>query len=355
LVVCQNRGAAGIGPPQDRLGQSGKLPRPPGRKEIRMNARSLNATSILVLASLLFWSTNAQAQTAWRTFVSGTGSDANPCTRALPCQTLPAAITQTNTGGEVYVIDALDTPGIFVPVTITKSVSIIGAGARSGISGVVNVAPEAGGQVLLKGLDINLLGSEIEVQASGITLVIDDCTIVNGAYGIAFTPSGTATSNLVVRNSIVSRNNAGGPSSTTAGIFIQPASTAKAVVVIENTNVNNNISGIRAFDNSVVTVRNSVVTQNFWAGIRSEQQASAVGPVTVFVEHTQVSHNGGSGVFAVGPSTGTPAATLRLSDVTATDNTNGIWYVNGGIVYSFGNNSVAGNTATLPPTLIPLT
>jgi hypothetical protein len=238
-------------------------------------------------------------------------------------------------------------------VNIPKSISIIGAGARSGITGIVTVAPEAGGQVLLKGLDINALSSDgILVQSSGITLVIDDCTIVNGSFGITFTPSGTATSNLVVRNSTISRNNAAGPSSTTAGIFIQPVSTGttgKAVVVIENTNINNNTFGIRAFDYSTVTVRNSVVTQNLWAGIRSEAQASPLGPVTVFVEHSQVSHNSGNGVLAAGST-----ATMRLSDVTITDNGAGIVYINGGIVYSFGNNSVSGNPTTMPPTLIPL-
>jgi hypothetical protein len=320
-----------------------------------MNARSLNATVTLMFASLLSWGTNAQAQSAYRTFVSGTGSDTNPCTRALPCQTLPAAIAQTVTGGEVYVIDALETQGIFVPVYITKSVSIIGAGARTGITGAFVVAPEVGGQVLLKGLDINAVGADgILVQTSGITLVVDDCTIVNGFYGIAFFPSGTATSNLVVRNSTISRNNAGGSGSTTAGIFIQPVSTGttgKAVVVIENTNINNNIFGIRAYDYSTVTVRNSVITQSLWAGIRSEQQASVLGPVTVFVEHTQVSHNAGNGVFALG----SPTATIRLSDVTITDNGAGIAYANGAIVWSFGNNSVSGNPSTMPPTPIPLT
>jgi hypothetical protein len=317
-----------------------------------MTARSLNATLILGLAFLFLGGTHAQAQPANRTFVSGTGLDTNPCTRAQPCQTLPAALAQTTTGGEVYVMDALDTPGIFFPVTIFRSVSIIGAGARSGITGAVTVAPEVGGQVLFKGLDINSLGSDgILVQTSGITLVIDDCTIVNGAFGITFTPSGTATSNLVVRNSTITRNGSG--STTTAGILIQPTSTGttgRAVAVIENTNINNNSFGIRAFDNSKVTVRNSVVTQSTWAGIRSEQQTPALGPVTVFVEHTQVSHNGGNGVLAAGSS-----ATMYLSDVSITDNGAGIAVSGGGIVYSFGNNSVAGNPSTAAPTPIPLT
>lgn len=314
-----------------------------------MTARDLKPISILGLALFFLSALHAQAQ-ANRTFVSGTGSDTNPCTRAQPCQTLPAALTQTNTGGEVYVLDALDTPGIFFPVTITKSVSIIGAGARSGITGQVNIAPEAGGQVLLKGLDINALGSNgIQVQTAGISLVIDDCTIVNGTNGITFAPSGTANTTLVVRNSIISKNNAGSPSGTNAGILIQPLSTGgKALVVIENTNVNNNNFGIRAFDNSVVTVRNSVSSENVNAGIRAEQTASPAVAVSVFVEHSQSSNNN-TGVVAVGST-----AILRISDVTITNNGAGVNYGSGGTVCSFGNNSIAGNASTFPPTSCPL-
>ena len=96
-----------------------------------------------------------------------------------------------------------------------------------------------------------------------------------------------------------------------------------------------------------MTIRNSVSTENVWAGIRSE--AVAGGPVAVFVEHSQVSHNGGGGVVASGAT-----AVLRISDVTITNNGTGVNYVSGGIVYSFGNNAIAGNTSTLAPTPTPL-
>jgi hypothetical protein len=306
-----------------------------------MTARSLKLTSVLGLALLVSWGPRATAQ-AYRTFISGAGNDANPCTRALPCQTFTGALAQTHLFGQIYVLDALDQQGLFTgPVTISKSVSIIGAGSRAAISGGLLIAPEAGGQVLLKGLDIIIGGVQVTTGA-GVSLVIDDCTFFNSA--VLFQPSGTATSNLVVRNSVVSGNAA------SAGILIQPQSTGRAVAVIENVNVSNNYYGIYALDYSTVTVRNCVVTQSVWFGIRSEAKASPPGAVTVFVEHTQVSHNGGNGVLAAGST-----ATMRLSDVTITDNGAGIAYVNGGIVYSFGNNSVSGNPTTMPPTLIPPT
>jgi hypothetical protein len=306
-----------------------------------MTARSLKLATVLGLALLFSWSPRASAQ-AYRTFISGVGNDANPCTRALPCQTFSGALAQTHQFGEIYVLDALDQQGLFTgPITIYKSVSIIGAGSRAGISGGLLIAPEAGGEVLLKGLDFTIGGVQVTTGV-GISLVIDDCTFFDAS--ILFQPSGTATSNLVVRNSTVSGN------PTSPGILIQPQSTGRALAVIENVNVSNNYFGIRALDYATVTVRNSVITESIWAGIRSEAQASPPGLVTVFVEHTQVSHNGGNGVLAAGST-----ATMRLSDVTITDNAAGIAYVSGGIVYSFGNNSVAGNPTTMPPAPIPFT
>ena len=67
----------------------------------------------------------AQAQ-ATRTWVSGVGDDANPCSRTAPCKTFAGAISKTATSGE---IDALD-PGGFGALTITKSITIDGGGGQ---------------------------------------------------------------------------------------------------------------------------------------------------------------------------------------------------------------------------------
>src|SRR3989454_5909831 len=73
------------------------------------------------LAIVLLGPTLLSAQ-ATRTWVSGVGDDANPCSRTAPCKTFAGAISKTATGGE---IDALD-PGGFGAVTITKSITIDG-------------------------------------------------------------------------------------------------------------------------------------------------------------------------------------------------------------------------------------
>src|ERR1700710_2345245 len=60
---------------------------------------------------------NAQAT---RTWVSGVGDDANPCSRTAPCKTFAGAISKTAASGE---IDCLDPAG-FGTVTITKSMTL---------------------------------------------------------------------------------------------------------------------------------------------------------------------------------------------------------------------------------------
>src|SRR6266568_2720095 len=88
------------------------------------------ALSIIVLAaSMVFLAPGpAQAQ-ATRTWVSGVGDDANPCSRTAPCKTFAGAISKTADGGEIDCID----PGGFGAVTITKGITIDGGGTFASI------------------------------------------------------------------------------------------------------------------------------------------------------------------------------------------------------------------------------
>ena len=69
----------------------------------------------LTLFVLFCCSSVAQAQ-ATRTWVSGVGDDANPCSRTAPCKTFAGAISKTAPGGEIDVLD----PGGFGAVTIAE-------------------------------------------------------------------------------------------------------------------------------------------------------------------------------------------------------------------------------------------
>src|SRR3954462_13273414 len=115
------------------------------------------ALTFAVLAILLTAPAHAQAT---RTWVSGVGDDANPCSRTAPCKTFAGAISKTAAGGE---IDALD-PGGFGAVTITKSITLDGAGTLASIlSASLNgiVVNAAGIIVTVRNLSINGAGTGI--------------------------------------------------------------------------------------------------------------------------------------------------------------------------------------------------
>lgn len=80
---------------------------------------------LTLIGALLLGSSLLSAQ-ASRTWVSGVGDDANPCSRTAPCKTFAGAISKTIAGGE---IDALDPSG-FGAVTITKAITIDGGKVR---------------------------------------------------------------------------------------------------------------------------------------------------------------------------------------------------------------------------------
>lgn len=108
---------------------------------------------VLGLAAVPVIAAPAQAQ-AQRTWVSGVGDDANPCSRTSPCKTFAGAISKTAAGGAINVLD----PGGFGAVTITKSITIDGSGSFGSISNlgttavIINAPGDA--DVILRGLDI---------------------------------------------------------------------------------------------------------------------------------------------------------------------------------------------------------
>src|SRR3954463_14380041 len=108
----------------------------------------------------------ASAQ-ATRTWVSGVGDDANPCSRTAPCKTFAGAISKTAVSGEINCLD----PGGFGGVTITKSITIsceIGTAgiAASGTNGVI-VNALATDTISLYGLDLEGAGTGI----SGVSVL----------------------------------------------------------------------------------------------------------------------------------------------------------------------------------------
>src|SRR5262249_54412423 len=91
-------------------------------------------TAAATVAALLTVAGQAQAQ-ANRTFVSGQGSDSNPCSLAAPCRSFAGALAQTNAGGEITVLDSAG----YGTVTINKSVTITNpGGVEAGVTTTSN-------------------------------------------------------------------------------------------------------------------------------------------------------------------------------------------------------------------------
>ena len=135
--------------------------------------RTGNKHVLLALAvSLAGMASPAFAQ-ATRTWISGVGDDANPCSRTAPCKTFAGAISKTAAGGEINTID----PGGFGAVTITKSITLRSDGVNAGILvlGTNGITINAGvnDKVILEGLDIEGLGNTSSGQTSpaGVSVI----------------------------------------------------------------------------------------------------------------------------------------------------------------------------------------
>src|SRR5215471_12646827 len=176
------------------------------------------------LAVLPIISGPALAQT--RVFVSGSGSDVNPCSQGSPCRTFQHAHDVASAGGEIDVLD----PAGYGAVTITKSISILGHGF-SGVS-----VPSGGVAITINGASavVNLNGVLIEgagigqtgvLFSSGSVLTVEDCVIRNlTGDGIHFAPA--ASSGLSVSHSWVGNN--GG-----FGIVVRPTGSASVTAVFD--------------------------------------------------------------------------------------------------------------------------
>ncbi len=286
---------------------------------------------------------------ATRTWVSGVGDDANPCSRTAPCKTFAGAISKTAAGGEIDVLD----PGGFGAVTITKSITIDGGGKGEGFGSilaaftngiVINAA--ATDVVTLRNLSINGVRTGIvgvRILAAG-TVFIEDCQIfgfqaAGGGQGIL--DLRTTGGRLFVSNTVV-RNNAAG------GIVVQPASGSTRInVSLENVLVEGNGGGVAARNGPLVTISDSVIAGNNSFGLNADE---AAGSTEVNVEGCVISRNG-TGVLV---QTGAP--TVRLSNATIVNNTVGIQPASG-TVATYGNNKITANgsgNSPSPGATIPL-
>ena len=293
-----------------------------------------------IFAVVLLWAGLAGAQ-ASRTWVSGVGDDANPCSRTAPCKTFAGAISKTAAGGE---IDALDPAG-YGALTITKAITLDGGGGQVAsvlVSGTNGIVVQAGPSdvVIIRNLRINGISTGINGirWLSGKALTVENCDIfgfTTNGIDIAKADGGQA----FIHNTVV--ENVGG-----AGLSVQSTTTNTSVAIANSRFDLAGTFGVIAGSFSRITVTNSVASGNGSAGfIASTGSGTAELNVT-----NSTSANNITGVQAGG---GTAAATVRISNVTLHDNLNGLIVAANGTLKSFGNNFNSGSGTPTLPNLTP--
>ncbi len=192
----------------------------------------LGSVSTLVVLALAVASPPVVVGQATRTWVSGVGDDANPCSRTAPCKTFAGAISKTASGGEINVLD----PGGFGAVTVTKPITISSIGFEGGVlvsgtNGIIVNTPNASDNVVLSGLDIEGLGTGI----NGVNIIQGNVDIRNTTIH-NFATNGvnvTANGKVLILSSVISFN---GSSSNAGTGGVDVTGTA----VIENTTLESN-------------------------------------------------------------------------------------------------------------------
>lgn len=281
---------------------------------------------VMIAGVVVLMSCFALAQ-ASRTWVSGVGSDSNPCTRSQPCQTFAGAIAKTAAGGE---IDALDGGG-FDAVTITKAITIDGGGGTvasilaNGTNGIV-VQAGASDTVTIRNLRINGLHAGTSTNGilfqSGKFLHIENC-VVTGFTNHGIWANLTAAASMTVENTI-SRDN--------ASSGLRGTDTAASLLVnVIRSSFSNNQFGLWMDGNVKATVTQSDASLNYLGFIAQGNGGTAV----LNLAGSNASNNS-IGVQAGG---GSNPAILNLTNNTIFDNGTGIVNGNNGTTRSWGNNS----------------
>jgi hypothetical protein len=296
------------------------------------------ATSLVVLLQ----AAPAHAQ-ASRTWVSGVGDDANPCSRTAPCKTFAGAISKTALNGEINCLD----PGGFGAVTITKSITIdchevFASILNSGTNGV-NIpfdsfnAADVRKTVRLRNINFNGVDTGVNgiritggaVIAAGV-VIIEDCLIDGNFAGAArgISDERVGGGELYVSHTTV-RNTGSN------GILIFPGNGAVAGqridATFDNVRIQNSSLGIGIASNGRVVINRSVFSGNTNAGIVAN---GALAATEVQVTNSVSSNNG------IGVQNGGGTVTIRLSNNDISFNGTGI----SGATQSFTNNRIVGNS-----------
>jgi hypothetical protein len=290
--------------------------------------RKIKFFSLLAIAVL---GTTVMYGQASRTWVSGVGDDANPCSRTAPCKTFAGAISKTAAGGE---IDALDPAG-YGAVTITKAITIDGGGGQVAsvlVSGTNGIVVQAGPSdvVILRNLRINGIGTGINGIRflSGKDLNVESCYIfgfTTNGVDIALNQATAASAHIL--NTVIKNNGGVGVRAANA---VAPA---VAVVVDSSSTILNNI-GVEAAQHAHVTVSRSLVSKNANDGLKSDDSATSDAQLTVSFTDSNLNKNGVTA--APGGTANVAFSNIGLNTTCGFNNAGGTSF------FTFGNNRLTG-------------
>jgi hypothetical protein len=303
------------------------------------------------------------ASPAWaqatRTWVSGVGDDANPCSRTAPCKTFAGAISKTAASGEIDVLD----PGGFGALTITKAITIANDGVGTAgvlVSGTNGIVVSAGPTdlVILRGLDIEGLNPAPGPGLNGVNIlqagsvIIDHCKIYEFQQnGINFQPDNNGATLTVVDTVLANNGSNGGPLGNYGNALVQPVGTGvNAFASFDRVQMLNGfkpglrVDGSETTGVTTVSVRNSNVQFSGGTGIAAQTEAPDNGVVTVTVDSSTITNNPGFGLHSTGTN-----STLYMSGDTVSLNGTGVGVTTSNLI-SLGNNAIVGNTTNGSPT-----
>jgi hypothetical protein len=322
--------------------------------------QSIGLRALLAGLALFAACTGAHAQ-ATRTWVSGVGDDANPCSRTAPCKTFAGAIAKTAAGGMINVIDA----GGFGAVTITKSITIDGGGFPAGISATNTTGVVVNGtgiEVVLRNLQISgapSAGAPTVFGVNGVRLVngaslhIENCHIIefknntagngNGnGNGVMVDTSAAGTHRLYIDDSTIENNGWG---SDGGGVRLRPtgASTFVFATIRNSRIVGNNGYGVLSRDRTFVSIDSSNISGNLRSGVNL-LTTGTLGETVVrgsfLADNGSVNAGSEAGVTSNGS-----ASIVSITGNSIIQSENGVRRLNSGHIRSSGDNTVAGNTA----------
>ena len=260
----------------------------------------LLSLAVLLVASIA----NAQAT---RTWVSGVGDDANPCSRTAPCKTFAGAISKT---ANVGIINCLD-PGGFGAVTITKDITIdctgtMGSILSSGVQGVIINALSTH-NIVLRNLDINGAGTTLGTNGINViqakSLTMDHVTIGNYSADGVHCSLSSGGANVAIADSYITH------------VFV----------------------GVNLLANCKAEIMHSYINQNGSAGVFTQAATTDANIADSFINAN-----------AFGVSAGTNS-TIWLYGSQLSHNAQSVNTFGGGVVNSHGNNAILNNTTNIVP------